>query len=218
MVTSPGSDLTKVQALIDRAAAVVADVASVTSRREFESALARLGPRRVIVVYEGATDRVPPFDSTDRDRPVSLSRPPETIGAPEPFVEQLAEALRALGIADHVGEGSTSRPEILIEQGHYGLALVAAYAELEAVLREESGADERYWGRRGSPSVMVLLREAADAGRADRGDVALLADYWGVRNQVAHGLGDEISLSKARAKNVVAAARRVIEQLRGTSR
>lgn len=51
---------------------------------------------------------------------------------------------------------------------------------------------------------MALLRSAADDGRVEPRDAALLADYWGVRNQVAHGLGHEALLTKGRAKQVVA--------------
>lgn len=63
-------------------------------------------------------------------------------------------------------------------QGHTGLALVPAYGELEAALREDSYVDESRRPRNSRASVMALLRSAADDGRVEPRDAALLADYW----------------------------------------
>ena len=210
IVTAPGSELTKVQALIDMAGTVVVDLAGPTGERALSAASASpLEKALVVVVESGAA--VPPHARSE----LVVERPREALEEPESFVHRLVGAVaEARGLVRETSpapahDDPLAQADVLFSQRHYGQALVAAYAQVEAALSSPHLAPP---GRR--PSFVNRLREAAGRGFVPPGAADVLIDSWGARNGVVHGFGDPPG--RVRTGRVIAAARAITSALRGS--
>ncbi len=77
-------------------------------------------------------------------------------------------------------ESSLVEPRELLERGYAGAAVAAAYADLEAALRERLGPAER------APSLMRMVARAEERRLIDRDELNELVFGIRLRNQAVH--------------------------------
>src|ERR1017187_3740404 len=212
-VVSPGDNVSaKLDALIDRASVMVAELTSSWTLAEYRMAIARLKgseadslqrkPLRLIVVV---TDReqTPP---SALDFPV-LTRPSTITDDPEGFIADLGGLLRQ--IAEETGVERQAEPQRLFEAKEYRAAVISAMALLEAKLRER--LNKIPWPQTRRPlSMRSLIDQAVEQGII-RQELRPVLDVWmRTRNEVVHSF---IPISRAQAGEIVDGILKLIAQM-----
>jgi hypothetical protein len=211
-VIAPGDNVSaKLDALIDRASVMVAEVSSDWTMAEFRMAIARLN------ALEGNSSQQKPFQlivvANDIDKvPVSihsfrvLRRPNLLTDAAEGFVADLGGTLRA--IAEATGVERQAEPRRLFEVREYRASVISAMTLLEAKLRERF--NKVPWPQARRPLSMRSLIDQAVAEGLVTPEVRNRIDSWmRVRNEVVHS---SMAVSRAQALEIVNGVLALIEQ------
>lgn len=212
-VIAPGDSVSaKLDALIDRASVMVAEVSSDWTMAEFRMAIARLN------ALEGNSSQQKPFQLivvvNDIDKvPVSihsfrvLRRPNLLTDDAEGFVADLGGTLRA--IAEAAGMKRQAEPRRLFEVREYRASVISAMTLLEAKLRERF--NKVPWPQARRPLSMRSLIDQALAEGLVTPEVRNRIDSWmRVRNEVVHS---SMAVSRAQALEIVNGVLALIEQM-----
>jgi hypothetical protein len=212
-VIAPGDNVSaKLDALIDRASVMVAEVSSDWTMAEFRMAIARLN------ALEGNSSQQKPFQLivvvNDIDKvPVSihsfrvLRRPNLLTDDAEGFVADLGGTLRA--IAEATGMERQAEPRRLFEVREYRASVISAMTLLEAKLRERF--NKVPWPQARRPLSMRSLIDQALAEGLVTPEVRNRIDSWmRVRNEVVHS---SMAVSRAQALEIVNGVLALIEQM-----
>jgi hypothetical protein len=212
-VVSPGDSIAaKIEALIERATAVVVEPTTPGAQSEMYIALSRLrgvdsvNSRRgsffrLIIVREAGT-HVP----SDVAGIEVLLRPSDWLDEPEPFASALVERLQLT-----VPNGEQSRGDEafrLLDLGEYNAAIIAAMSHLEAILRQ--WLDKQPWDEVRRPMTLrSLVDRAFEAGLIQPEGRAFVADWIPLRNRIVHTGG---RASKNEAIAVVEGVRWILQE------
>lgn len=176
VLTPPGTSAAKVDALIERAALVVADISNPYAVYEAALALRSRPPGTVLVIATEGSPIPSDFASVQ-----VLSRPQENVEFAEELLAQFRNWLRRAVEARPRHQGS--EPHVLFGQGHYRAAVVAAVTLLETALtdkiRAKSGTSPNIGG------VSRLFEEARRLGIVDL-DRSSVRYAINLRNEVVH--------------------------------
>jgi SIR2-like protein len=212
-VVSPGDSIAaKIEALIERATAVVVEPTTPGTRSEMFFGLSRLkgvdsisarrrAPFRLIIVREAGAHVA--FDAAGVE---VLIRPPDWLDEPEPFSSALVERLR---LAVPNGEQSRGNEALrLLNSDEYNAAIIAALSHLEAILRQR--LDKEPWDEVRRPMTLrSLVDRAAKAGLIGPEGPAFVADWIPLRNRIVH---TGAHASKNQAFTVVEGVRRILRE------
>jgi hypothetical protein len=203
-VVTPGDSLSaKIDMLIDRSAVMVVEIGSTWTLAEYRMAIARLkntqpdtAQRKLLSLIVVASDNEQPPIPIPDDLQV-LRRPNILTGDLEPFVENLAAALRA--IAETNGVARLAEPARLLQAKEYRAAVISAMTLLEARLRERLNKEP--WPDTRNPlSMRSLLRTAADRQLVAPEPYEQMDRWMRLRNEVVHSSKD---VSRAQATEIV---------------
>lgn len=200
VVTPEDTGPAKIDALVERAGLVVADLSTTYAVYEFRLALRRLNPGRVLGVVTGDVDL-----PLEMERELSLLRRPTDLEGPPP--DALIDAFRSWlsSAASRLLQERFLQPDRLLQEGQYNVAVMAAAALLESELRMRLGSSDL---NRGPAGLRSLIEEAVRLGLLPPETAHRLAPAIRLRNQVAHS-AEPISASRAR---------RAVSELIGTAR
>jgi hypothetical protein len=200
VLTPSGTATAKIDALIDRASVVVADLSAANALYELGLARARLAPERLIVILpEGAAVPNVIAGATVirlRDHPIKST---------EFLRTQLAIRLESFSEDILPRE---NEPQKLLELGVFNAAIVSAMSLLEFELSRrlfpEGVTTERPLGLRS------LLSMAVTRGILDSEDAATLEDFIALRNSVVHS---QVTVRRSDAEQAVGAVRLAIQRM-----
>lgn len=212
-VVSPGDNISaKLDALIDRAAVMVAELTSSWTMAEYRMAIARIkgaeadsaqrkSLRLIVVVSD--TEQAPP---SAQGFP-TLTRPSKITSDSEGFIADLIGRLR--GIAAQMGVDRQAEPQRLFEAKEYRAAVISAMTLLEGKLRER--LNKVPWPQTRRPlSIRSLIDHAVEQGIIPQELRTRLDSWTQIRNEVVHS---SISISRAQAAEIVNEVTRLIAQL-----
>jgi hypothetical protein len=212
-VVSPGDNISaKLDALIDRAAVMVAELTSSWTMAEYRMAIARIKGAEVdsaqkkslrLIVVVSDAEQVPP---SAQGFPV-LRRPNKITNDPEGFIADLAGTLRQ--IAADMGVDRQAEPQRLLEAKEYRASVISALTLLEAKLRDRLGKVS--WQQARRPLSIRSLIDYAVEQQIIRQEVRPRLDSWmRIRNEVVHS---SISISRAQAVEIVTGVMELVEQM-----
>jgi hypothetical protein len=200
VLTPSGTASVKIDALVDRASVVVADLSTANALYELGLARARLAPERLIVILpKGAAVPNIIADATVirlHDHPIRSA---------EVLRTELANRLESF--SDEILPRE-NEPQRLLELGAYNAAIVSAMSLLEFELSRrlfpENVMQERPLGLRS------LLNMAVRRGILDPKDAATLEDFIALRNGIVHS---QTTVRKPDAEQAVAAVLMAIQRM-----
>jgi hypothetical protein len=212
-VVSPGDSIAaKIEALIERATAVVVEPTTPGTQSEMYIALSRLrgadnisrrrgAPFRLIIVREAGAQV-----TSDMAGIEVLLRSSDWLDEPEPFVSALVQRLQ---LAVPNGEQSRGDEALrLLDAGEDNAAIIAAMSHLEATLRQR--LDKQPWDEVGRPMTLrSLVDRALEAGLIQNEGRAFVADWIPLRNRIVH-TGTRASRNEATL--VVEGVRRILQE------
>jgi hypothetical protein len=212
-VISPGDSIAaKIEALIERATAVVVEPTTPGTQSEMYIALSRIKggdnisrrrgtPFRLIIVREAGAQV-----TSDMAGIEVLLRPSDWLDEPEPFVSALVQRLQ---LAVPNGEPSRGDEALrLLDAGEYNAAIIAAMSHLEATLRQR--LDKEQWDEVRRPMTLrSLVDRALEAGLIQYDGRSFVADWIPLRNRIAH---TGASASRNEATLVVEGVRRILHE------
>ncbi len=209
-VVSPGDSVAaKIEALIERATAVIVEPTTPNTQAEMFIGLGRLkgassrrpreGAFQLIIVREEGEHLVANMADIE-----VLYRSSRWLDNPDPFVNALIERLRRA-----VPNGELSRGDEavrLLNVGEYNAAIIAAMTHLEASLRQR--LDKPQWDEVRRPMSLRSLADRALEERLIHGEGrALLSDWITLRNSVVH---TPARATREQATAVVEGVRRIL--------
>lgn len=212
-VVSPGDNISaKLDALIDRAAVMVAELTSSWTMAEYRMAIARIKGAEVdsaqrkslrLIVVVSDSEQVPP---SAQGFPL-LRRPSKITNDPEGFIADLAGTLRT--IAAEMGVDRQAEPHRLFEAKEYRAAVISAMTLLEGRLRER--LNKVSWQQARRPlSIRPLIDYAVDQAIIPQELRPRLDSWMRIRNEVVHS---SISVPRAQAAEIVNGVMQLIEQI-----
>lgn len=203
-VIVPGENTyAKIDMLLERAAAVVVDVASAWTYAELRLALSKLPSDRILVVGPSSVSLPEEWLQLSR-----INRPDEPFAEDEKFIEAISSWY------DRVAKGLEKRmegeAERLLRLKEYRAAVISAFAALEAVLRQRltgslEGRDLQF------RSVSYLLDIALKSGLLSAKTVTLIREWLGVRNVAVH---TQKPVPARQARTIVEGISEIIRSLR----
>lgn len=220
-VISPGDNINaKIDALIDRAAVMVAEPTTLHTQGELRMALQRRGqattdPRRslrTIVVDANTTlsmNFLPPGSIYYRITGDTLT------GDPERFAGQLTKLLSAW--AEELGLGLDTEPARLLNQGEGRAAVISAMTLLETRLRERlndtanASVSMRATSKFRVESLRSLLDFATSLSLISPPQRKRLDAWMRLRNEVVHG---SKTVAAAKAREIVGGVAEVVQSLK----
>jgi hypothetical protein len=212
-VVSPGDNISaKLDALIDRSAVMVTELASAWTMAEFRIALARIketteaklnrAPFQLIVVVTDP-EQTPPSAAEF----TVLVRPDIVTGEPRGFITDLAGTLRRF--ADMRGMERQAEPQRLFAASEYRAAVISAMTLLEARLRDRLGSAP--WPQARRPlSIRPLVELASEQGILPAASREIVDSWMRLRNEVVHSA---TGVSRAQARDVVDGVMNILETL-----
>ncbi len=212
-VVSPGDNISaKLDALIDRSAVMVTELASAWTMAEFRIALARIketteaklnrAPFQLIVVVTDP-EQAPPSAAEF----TVLVRPDIVTGEPRGFIADLAVTLRHF--ADMRGMERQAEPQRLFAASEYRAAVISAMTLLEARLRDRLGSAP--WPQARRPlSIRPLVEMASEQGILPASSREIVDSWMRLRNEVVHSA---TAVSRAQARDVVEGVMNILETL-----
>jgi hypothetical protein len=200
-VISPGEAvLTKIDALIQRSVAIIADIGSRNTIFELGMALSQSTDKRILVIVEEG--QAPPFDM--QEGPI-LVRPREPFETAEELVDRFRHWLSNVVPAFTVG--ATLEPERLLAKREYRAAVISAFSLLEDALTKRMGPE--FTPHSFSRLLDVALRD--ELLDIDVSTVEQLKKDYHVRSRVVHRVED---VSRSAASAIVERALAVFHSLR----
>jgi hypothetical protein len=202
-VVSPGDNVSaKLDALIDRAAVMVAELTSSWTMAEYRMAIARIkgaeadsAQRKSLQLIIVVTDNEQPPPSAQGFP--TLTRPNKITDDPEGFIADLAGMLR--GIAERTGVERRAEPQRLFDAKEYRAAVISAMTLLEAKLRER--LNKSPWPQTTRPLPMrSLVAMAVEQGVASPEAKTRVDSWMRLRNDVVHSA---MPVTRAQAAEVV---------------
>ncbi len=218
-IVTPGDSVSaKIDMLIDRSSVMVVEIRSSWTRAEYRMALARIKEgqpdegqpdpaerkqlRLIVVTTE--SERV---SRAGTDGIWVILRPNIVSEDPETFVQELANALKTLGV--EVGGSRQAEPERLLEAKEYRAAVISAMSLLEARLRKR--LNKSPWPQVRNPiSMQSLLGMAREQQLLTHPNAAKLDGWMRVRNEIVHSSKD---VSRAQAAEIINGVLGLIGQL-----
>lgn len=202
-VVSPGDYwVAKIDALMDRASAVVIDLTTPYTAFEAGFAATRLGSDRILLVLPG--------DSV----PSSLAGVPH-ITRPEPDSEAFHDFVAALGgwfesVATPLERQLIAEPERLLGIREHRAAVVSAMSLLEATLRER--LEGRIEFSRRPVSMNLLVKHAEQEGIVGAQTAGQVAEWMRIRNTALHSRS---TIEPRAARNIVRGVMKLVSHLTG---
>jgi hypothetical protein len=180
ILTPPGTATAKIDALIDRAALVVAEITGRNAMFEVGLALSALSRERVLLI-------------ADRDMPIPVDvagfrvirRPQDLTEAADFLSDEIEVWLSSNATQVQANYSDGSEPERLIAAREYRAALIAAIAMLENQLNRYLLDTDQYEPLRGR-SLGDLVRRAAHQGLISNAEVNTLFVSIKLRNAALH--------------------------------
>lgn len=201
-VVSPGDSISaKIDALMDRSAAIIVEVGSSWTTMELKLALARVkegeidvsGRRSPRVIILSDRDSSPP-DSVDLNR-LQIQRI-STQRDSDDAVTRLIGALRQIVPVDLERKAEAKR---LFDAKEYRAAVISAMSYLEATLRER--LDKPDWGRVNRPMALRnLLQLATERHIIHQVELGKIENWVRIRNEAVHS---NAAVSKPIAQEIV---------------
>jgi hypothetical protein len=205
ILSPPGTAMTKIDALIDRAALVVVEITDRSSVTTFEASLAlrTLPQERVLFIAE--QDALLPSDVGEFR---IIHRPRDLTEAADVLSIRITEWLNNVAPVQ-ANYNDKGEPERLIAANEYRAALISAIAMLEDCLsRNLPVADQRESFRR--QSLTELVRQAMSRRWISADDERTLFDSIKIRNAALH---QNARVTKRQAVEAVRVIREVIRRL-----
>ena len=211
-VISPGdSIIAKIDALMDRAVAIIVEIGSKWTAVELRMALQKAKNAR-----RNPDGRPPPqitaIGSIPERMPVSIDVDYLFINSidwdlkSEDWLDQIINRLRQVVLDD---DGRQTEPQRLLNAREYRAAVIAAMSLLEARLRQIlETPDWRRVGRRISVSALVI--RAINEGYIPSIEKKSIAEWMDIRNRAVHS---ELSVAKKTAKAVVDGVDRLLTEM-----
>lgn len=180
ILTPPGTATAKVDALIDRAALVVAEI---TGRNvTFEASLAlRALPRERVLLISDRDTLIP----SEGDEFRVIRRPQDLTEAADILSVEIASWLSRNATAAESSYSRASEPERLIAAKEYRAALIAAIAMLENQLSHYLSETDQYEQLR-RLTLTDMVRQAAGQGLIPDTEVNTLVNSIKLRNAALH--------------------------------
>lgn len=211
-VVSPGDNVNaKLDALIDRAAVMVAEVSSSWTLAEYRMAVARIKRSEIDAVQSKHLRLIVVVTDSDQTPPSAqgftvLRRPSTITDDPEAFIADLGGFLRR--IADETGVARQAEPQRLLGAKEYRAAVISAMTLLEARLRER--LNKVPWPQTQRPLSMRSLVDRGVEEHAIPQESRLRVNSWmQVRNVVVHSA---TPVTKAQAREIVDGVMELINQ------
>jgi hypothetical protein len=185
-VISPGDSISaKIDALMDRAVAIVVEVGSTWPSAELRLALSRAregqaaGAKAPKIIVVGEVLQRGSSSDTTRQFFTRIEDNPETDAG-------LLELLRALSSVVPLEATEKLEPKRLLDKGEYRAAVISAMSLLEASLRMR--LEKPDWSRVNRPmSMRQLLEATTQAGVLQNNNIAQVEEWSKIRNNVVHG-------------------------------
>ncbi|OEC93420.1 SIR2 family protein [Rhizobium sp. YK2] len=207
-VVSPGDSISaKIDALMDRAVAIVVEVGSAWTSAELRLAMSRV--REPNLVDGRAPQIIVVGDLNDPPRAVNLNRHLITRidldAESDDGISRLVEALRMVVPHD---DQERLEPTRLLEKREYRAAVISAMGLLESTLRKR--LDKSDWNRTSRPmSIRQLLEVAAAQNLIRNVNSGRIEEWIKVRNNAVH---TNEAVSRDAARSIVEGALSLIEQ------
>lgn len=207
-VVSPGDSITaKIDALMDRAVAIVVEVGSAWTSAELRLALSRAREPNLVdgraprIIVVGDLNDPPTAMNLNRHLITRIDLDAES----DEGIWRLVEALRI--VVPHE-EREKLEPARLLEKREYRAAVISAMGLLESMLRKR--LDQPDWNRISRPMSMRQLIEVAVAQNLIRNvNLGHIEEWIKVRNHAVHTNG---TVSREVARSIVEGALNLIEQ------
>jgi hypothetical protein len=204
VLTPPGTATAKIDALIDRAALVVAEITGRNAMFEVGLAVRAHSREKVLLI-------------ADQETPVPIDiagfrivrRPQDLTEAADIVASEIEAWLDSDSVPASIGYREVSEPERLITAKEYRAALIAAIAMLEDRLARRFPA-ESYERSRRSYSLTDLVRQLVGLGLVDEADQDVLLSSIKLRNSALH---QNAPVSERQAVDAVRVITHVIERL-----
>lgn len=198
-VVSPGDSISaKIDALMDRAVAIVVEVGSTWTSAELRLALSRAKEpnfadgRALQIIVVGDIKKSPTTFNLNRHFITRIELDAEN----DEGIWQLIQALRIVVPQE---EQEKLEPTRLIEKREYRAAVISAMGLLESTLRKQ--LEKPDWNRVSRPMSMRQLIETAHSQKLIHNvDYDHIAEWIKVRNNVVH---TNLAVSKETAKSIV---------------
>lgn len=208
-VVSPGDSISaKIDALMDRAAAIVVEVGSTWTSAELRLAVSRAREPNLV---DGRTPRIivvgninAPQTAANLNRQFITRIDLNTEN--DEGILQLVEELRIVVPPEALANREPAR---LLEKGEYRAAVISAMGLLEATLRKR--LEKPAWNHVSRPMSMRQLVDAADFPNLNHEvDSTRIAEWIRVRNEAVH---TNLAVSKETAQSIVEGVFEIIDQL-----
>jgi len=208
-VVSPGDSISaKIDALMDRAAAIVVEVGSTWTSAELRLAVSRAREPNLV---DGRTPRIivvgninAPQTAANLNRQFITRIDLNTEN--DEGILQLVEELRIVVPPEALANREPAR---LLEKGEYRAAVISATGLLEATLRKR--LEKPAWNHVSRPMSMRQLVDAADFQNLNHEvDSTRIAEWIRVRNEAVH---TNLAVSKETAQSIVEGVFEIIDQL-----
>lgn len=208
-VVSPGDSISaKIDALMDRAAAIVVEVGSTWTSAELRLAVSRAREPNLV---DGRTPRIivvgninAPQTAANLNRQFITRIDLNTEN--DEGILQLVEELRIVVPPEALANREPAR---LLEKGEYRAAVISATGLLEATLRKR--LEKPAWNHVSRPMSMRQLVDAADFQNLNhKVDSTRIAEWIRVRNEAVH---TNLAVSKETAQSIVEGVFEIIDQL-----
>ncbi len=202
-VISPGDVLTpKIEALIERSFALVADVSAPASSSEFRFALSKKDPNRVLGVVEK-----PESLPTDIANLYYITRPSKSYAKAEEFLSHMDDWFQRL--ARDIGPKLAEEPLRLLWQKEYRAAVISAITALEIAIRNQTSlsfcSPEKI---RGLTSLISQLSELKDFSQHE---INKINEWVQIRNKLVHS---QQKIGAEKAKEIVEGVKEIIDRLK----
>lgn len=203
----PGDNiLAKTTAIMDQVEVVVVDVSGSGSMMELGMALSRKPtPPQILMVVEEHS--MPPVveDIAIITRPRNIDVSPNTfLQDIEGWFHDVAEGLR---------EQFANEPKRLLGLKEYRAAVISAFAQLEAAVREAVSQSEIWTTRESKPyrGLDSMFRVACDIELIDKSDLDRLTEWRIVRNRLLH---ESESIRGDKARTIVDGVYQMMSKMR----
>lgn len=189
----PGDNiLAKITAIMDQVEVVVVDVSGSGALMELDMALSRKpNPPKILMVVEERS--IPPVV----EGVAIITRPRDTDISPVDFLRDIEGWLRE--ITEGLREQFANEPKRLLGLKEYRAAVISAFAQLEATVRQVISQSEIWTTKESRPyrGLDSMFRVACDNELIDKSDLNRLTEWRIVRNRLLHE-GESIRADKAR--------------------
>lgn len=177
-VISPGDNIVgKIDAIISRASAIIADVSNKNTLYEIRIAFSHINPSNILIIFDDR-DRLPP----DLRELRCIHRTKDDLANPENLIHKLTNWLET--ISTEISAALENEPLRLLNSRAYRAAIISVFTLFETILRKKLENKLSLWLR--PSSLSNLLRLSVKEELIDQKEITDLKDWISLRNAVVH--------------------------------